>query len=355
MRRARKILGWLVLAGSALACSRGAGQTLAHRNWQGSGLTVQTWWAHAVFCSSASNPQRVTGDIETLVTIGCDAVEVSPGSGYSAIAEMDALTEAAGQRHMRVVADLNGSSGEQELRERIAFWGTRGVAGFAVKDASDAVVSRLRLANAGRLIVGDGGQLPARQLPEGDAISLRLWFTAQGTARQAILLEDRSARLAKAHAAMLLATGGPARIMVDALLPAAAKEATPSFSAEDLLLWVPAAKGADTGATEWVHALSTLHHENTVLRTGHPQPLNLDASGVLGWIVTGRDAHEALLVLCNLSGKQVQVPVSEAIRASGSKRTYLKTLLRSDGSATAADAVSPIRLEAEGVFIGALH
>ena len=348
--RGGAVLVWICIEAGAV------GQTLAHKNWEGSGLAVQAWWSRGVFCSVGGVLKRVVGEMDALERMGCDAVEVSPGYGYGAAEEMDGLMEAAGRRKMRVVVDLaaagDGVAVEQDLKGRMGFWGARGAAGFAVTGAGGG---GLRQAAGGRLVIADeDGQLRVRRIPETDAAGLREWLsgTVGGRQRAGILLADGGAGLGYARAAMLLLSGTAARVSMDAVLPVAGRNEAPEFSAEELLLWVPKEKVASNGMVEWVRALSELHHGNANLRMGQAVFLDFDALGVLGWVVPGRDGRSGVLVMCNVGGKVVRVPVVGAVRGAGVRGTSLKMLLRSDGAVEDKDSLEGIGLGVDGVFVG---
>ena len=325
----------------------GQGQTLAHKNWQGSGLTVESWWSRGVFCSAGSDWKKVVGEMDALERMGCDAVEVKP-AGFAAVDEMEAVTEAAGGRKMRVVVELSGG-GEDEVVAAMGFWGARGAGGFSV---AGGVSGRIRQAAGGRVVIADGsgGQLQVEKMPEGDA-ALRGWLP--GAMRPGVLMEDGRERMGYTRAAMLLINGVAVRVSVNAVLPGAGGEQRArQFSADEMLLWVPQERMATDGMAEWVAKLSELHHGNAALRAGQAVALNFADAGVVGWAVPARDGRSAVIAVCNLGGRAVRVPVSSALRGAGVRGLSMKTLLRSDAAMAGGDSLEGIGLGVDGVFVG---
>ncbi len=165
-------------------------QRLAQRNWQGSGLTAQTWWPRATLCSidlRTDRTRRVPGlvpRLEELQAIGCEALVLDvltpPGGSGSPVAltfgtleDTDTLIEQMGRRRMRLILSLpvppQGELSRPTLGQ-MRFWLSRGVAGFLLRNAGDAPDTAAFVHQAHqvaasalgtRLLLGDGLSLQA--------------------------------------------------------------------------------------------------------------------------------------------------------------------------------------------------
>ena len=179
-------------------------QTLAHKGWVGSGLTIDPWWKGAVFYEldpllfqdsdgdGFGDLNGVTQHLEYLHALGVDAIVLSPfqlqtpekGSGtvfearYGKEEDFDKLEQEASLRKMRVIVDLPLSA-KHSAADTLAtarFWLSRGAgglrlvadegAGGALSQADEADrVRQLRRLCAGyvgeRVLLSDVADAPA--------------------------------------------------------------------------------------------------------------------------------------------------------------------------------------------------
>jgi len=341
-----RLLVAMVLVGQA------GGQTLAHKNWAGSGMSAQSWWERAVFCrvSEGATLKQAEAQMDRMQAMGCDAVVLSPlGAGSTpvdaklgSIEDADALIEDVGHRKMRLVLDLAlAGATEEELTGRMRLWLNRGVAGFVLvgQPVDPGMVKRLRQVVAGalgvRVLIGDGAvpdaQMMVRHLGGGVAAVRAELAGASGP-----VVLSGSVGAAKVSAAVLLGNGAAAELPVEA--GHAGLKAKRAFSADELMIWVPVGdaslvKQDEAGyaaMTAWDAKLVELHHGHEALRTGQATYLDHDAQGVLAWVVKGRVGVAPAIVLCNLSGKPVKVALRAEVKALGVKGGYLRPLLRSE-------------------------
>jgi hypothetical protein len=121
-------------------------QTLAHRNWAGSGLTQNLWWRSAVFYRiDPAHFQDSTGNgvgdlagialrLDYLQSLGVDAIILLPSSTAAqpdpADPGFDTLLTSASQRHLRLIVALRSST--PSLLDAARSWLTRGAAGIEI-------------------------------------------------------------------------------------------------------------------------------------------------------------------------------------------------------------------------------
>ena len=147
----------LIFAASIASAS---GQTLAHKGWVGSGITVEPWWTGAVLYQidpvsfQDSNGDGfgdlpgITQRLDYVRSLGVDAIVLSPfqiqsdfsryGAGapfdpkYGTAEDLDLLVQEASQRKIRVFVDLplNPAQSTQEAANIARFWLSRGIAGL---------------------------------------------------------------------------------------------------------------------------------------------------------------------------------------------------------------------------------
>ncbi|RXH57811.1 hypothetical protein [Granulicella sibirica] len=403
-------VGFLLLASAGF----GRTQTLAHKNWAGSGMSAQTWWSRGVFCRVGLRPaggtavtlKTVAARLEALEGAGCDAVVLgalgtagpSPvDAAYGSVEDADAVIEEIGRRKMRLVLEMPvagafSGAGEQDLTARMRFWLTRGVAGFAVRgDGAPAgsdvpgVVKRLRAVVSGslgtRVLIADGVDGPDSQLVvrrvdaalqagQTAAVRQQLAGADGGLAGRLPLLvaADTRAETAKVMAALLLLEGDAAMVAAEPFASKGAEVVAPvkrEFSAEEMRLWIPAseyaahedqtAEARDKAMIEWYRALTEMHHANVSLRDGQATYLNQDSQDVLVWVVRAKGLSAPVLVACNLSGHATKVAVGDELKTVGVRKSYLRTLLRSQPEQPHPATVEDIDLEADGVFVGEIR
>jgi len=159
------LLVWLgsrtanLLVVSVLA-SAACGQTLAHKGWAGSGITVRPWWEGAVLyqidpVSFQDSKGDGFGDLKGIIQrldylqgLGVDAIVLSPfqlqpdfarakaappfDPKYGTEEDLDQLILEASQHKIRVFVDLplSASRTSQELTNVARFWLSRGIAGL---------------------------------------------------------------------------------------------------------------------------------------------------------------------------------------------------------------------------------
>ena len=145
----------------ASACASVSAQTLAHRNWAGSGLSVVPWWTGAELYEldpisfqdsngdGIGDLNGITSRLDYLAGLGVDAIVLSPmpvqtggtpfDKAYGTDEDFGRLIEEATRRRMRVLVDLPLSS-ERTTSETVGaarFWLTRGVAGLRLAATRD--------------------------------------------------------------------------------------------------------------------------------------------------------------------------------------------------------------------------
>jgi alpha-glucosidase len=145
-------------------------QTLAHKGWVGSGLTIDAWWKNATFYqldplrfAGVDSPGALAGvssHLDYLQSLDVDAVILSPlpllppGAGrppfeqaYGTTDDLDHLEQQASLHKLRLIADLpiSANVSSDAMLGAARFWLSRGVGGL-------------------RLIAGSGD--PPADLPE---------------------------------------------------------------------------------------------------------------------------------------------------------------------------------------------
>lgn len=161
--RAKVLVSGLLLIASVAGC----GQTLAHRNWAGSGMAVESWWVGAElyeidpidFADSDGDGfgdlRGLAGRLDYLQSLGVDAVVLSAlplqqrggaqpfEAANGSVEDFDRLLEEAARRKIRVIVDVPLSAGEGNADTLAAgrFWLSRGVAGLRVVQDGSAPVS----------------------------------------------------------------------------------------------------------------------------------------------------------------------------------------------------------------------
>ena len=221
-------------------------QTLAHKGWVGSGLTIDPWWRGAVFYqldpaalqnqqgNSALPPAVLLQFVDYLKSLGVDAVVLSPSPRHvsgtatgtpadkpdQAQEEWEQLQQALSQRKMRLLVDLPLTS-RQTDEQTVAlarFWLSRGVAGMQLVAEPTAgtaldpasLTERMRLLRhlcAGymgdRVLMGDAnGDLAPSVEPQ--PISRRVARTGRNTRRIATATDQPQLRVDHALAMLTI-------------------------------------------------------------------------------------------------------------------------------------------------------
>ena len=155
---------------AAMLSSSVLAQTLARKGWQGSGLTVESWWQSAIlyqinpltFQDSKGNGfsdlRGITQRLDSLQSLGVDALVLSPlpleaaGSErglststgqpfdtvYGTGEDLNELVQEASRRRIRVLVDLpfNSTFSGEETVNAARFWLSRGIAGLRLTDSN---------------------------------------------------------------------------------------------------------------------------------------------------------------------------------------------------------------------------
>ena len=154
--------GLMAVVGLGAPGQRAAAQTLAHRGWAGSGMTVDTWWRNAVFYEvDPLSFQDSNGDgfgdlkgiadrLDYLQQLDVDALVLAPlapkeqaagtqggvfDARYGTEEDFDHLEQEAARRRIRLVVEvpLNGPTTD-EVTGKARFWLSRGVGGLRLTD-----------------------------------------------------------------------------------------------------------------------------------------------------------------------------------------------------------------------------
>ena len=154
----RKLVWGVLLLAACFPFGMARAQTLAHKGWVGSGLTIAPWWKGAVFYQldplafqdsngdGFGDLNGITQRLDYLQGLGVDAIVLSPfqlqaprkdgGSAFEAVygkeEDFDKLEQEASLRKMRLVVDLPLSA-KQSAEDTLAmarFWLSRGVGGL---------------------------------------------------------------------------------------------------------------------------------------------------------------------------------------------------------------------------------
>ncbi len=179
MRRTLQLAGCLLCA---LAPTAGA-QTLAHKNWAGSGITVEPWYQSAIFYqvdpltfqdSNADGFGDLLGIAQRLPyleQLGVDAIVLSPlpleppggqqplDPTYGSPEDFERLQRESSVRHMRLFVDLALETPHDQLIATARFWLGRGVAGLRLTGWAPDRAQRVRelraIAGPTRILLAD--------------------------------------------------------------------------------------------------------------------------------------------------------------------------------------------------------
>jgi alpha-glucosidase len=213
-------------------------QTLAQRNWAGSGVTVEPWWKRAVFyridparfqasdAASVGDLAGIAQRLDYIQSLGVDAILLTPpptipltpnAAGWSD------LERAAAERHVRVLVTLpapesQAAASDAKVVALARAWLTQGVAGLWVPtqaiaqvDGAEHIAALLRQLRAltnsfpgERVLLADAAPANAEPaLTHGLAVSVQLTASAP--------LRLGPATAASLRVQMTAALGDPAR------------------------------------------------------------------------------------------------------------------------------------------------
>ena len=160
MRLSNQLLSSFAGVAIALSVATASGQTLAHKGWVGSGITVEPWWAGAVLYQidpvsfqdtegdGFGDLKGITQRLDYLLSLSVDAIVLSPfqlqadfgrnNKGpafepkYGTEEDLDHLIQEASRRKIRIFVDLplTPSRTTPELVSVARFWLSRGIAGL---------------------------------------------------------------------------------------------------------------------------------------------------------------------------------------------------------------------------------
>jgi alpha-glucosidase len=138
------------------AATQAGAQTLAQRNWAGSGVTVEPWWKRAVFYridparfqasqdGSVGDLAGIADRLEYIQSLGVDAILLTPALTPNADGWSE-LERAAAERHVRVLVTLpapesQAAASDAKVVALARAWLTQGVAGLWVPTQAIAKV-----------------------------------------------------------------------------------------------------------------------------------------------------------------------------------------------------------------------
>ena len=160
-------------------CAVATAQTLARPGWAGSGMTVERWWPHAVFCDvradsfaqkgaagEGSTLHRLAARLDDLQTLGIDALLLrdleimedpsTTHSGgraggplrldarYGTLDEFDQLVSLAVRHGMRVVVALPAALQGSRLTDEARLWLNHGATGLSMSTSDPVVIRTVR-------------------------------------------------------------------------------------------------------------------------------------------------------------------------------------------------------------------
>jgi len=124
-------------------------QTLAHRNWAGSGMVSESWWRSAVFyriqpASFQDSTGNGVGDLKGIAerlsyirSLGVDAIVLLPPFDRNDSEGLDALLSAASQSRIRVIVGVRNDPATNPVADGRS-WLARGAAGIELEANDDS-------------------------------------------------------------------------------------------------------------------------------------------------------------------------------------------------------------------------
>jgi hypothetical protein len=173
MRIVRVLL--LALAASAVSAPASHAQTLAHRNWQGSGMVAQPWWRGAVLYrieapSFQDTTGSGTGDLKGIAermsylrALGIDAIVLEPPFDAQDSAGFDALLTAASGSRIRIIVGVQLAASVNPVAEGRA-WLSRGAAGVELSLPATSSANAAALSDALTALHGAARQYPGERV-----------------------------------------------------------------------------------------------------------------------------------------------------------------------------------------------
>ncbi|SEG44486.1 alpha-glucosidase [Bryocella elongata] len=152
-------LNWLTLTRPLAALALGlscaascvpasSAQTLAHRNWAGSGMNAESWWRSAVFyriqpTSFQDSSGDGVGDLKGIAermsyirSLGVDAIVLLPPFDRNDSEGLDTLLSAASQSRIRVIVGVRNDPAANPVADGRS-WLARGAAGIELEADTD--------------------------------------------------------------------------------------------------------------------------------------------------------------------------------------------------------------------------
>ena len=364
-----------------LPCARA--QTLARPGWAGSGMTVERWWPHAVFCEIT--PESLAGAggegpvlrklrlrLDDLETVGVDGVLLRGlegadrgGAGvvpidprYGTLEDFDALVSDAVRHGVRVLVELRPGAQGAPLINDARFWLNRGVTGLALgAEPQPGDVAAVRSVLHGyvgeRVLIATGPAAGASARP--DLLPVALPAVTQGAAAMRSAIEGARAMLTAKAPVPLLRAGGAvgesasARVLATALLGSGGAVLV---RADDLDLAHAAASLNGNTVFSWYRQWSGLHRGNALMRSGDDTLLDHDADGALVWVRQMRGMTPVVAV-CNVTDRPVRFSLTGDLAKLKLRGSFLRTLARSDGG-MGAMPLREVVLPPYAVFVGEL-
>jgi alpha-glucosidase len=261
-----------------------AAQTLAQKNWAGSGVSVEPWWRHGVLYridparfqdansqppayGAAESADTAHGDLagiaqrlDYIQSLGVDAILLAPAAGAPPLTPgdpgWDGLARAATDRHVRLLVTLpapasQAAASDAKVLAVARAWLNQGVAGLYIPtraiaqvDGGEHVAALLRQLHAlaasfpgERILVAEAPPAhPDPALAHGLAVSVQL------TASPALELSQPTAASLRSQLAAALAA--PAPLLLAERVPAQAGPAQQAALDRTVAMLLLASRGA---------------------------------------------------------------------------------------------------------------
>lgn len=413
------ITRWKIFLGLWLVCfvsTSALSQALARPGWAGFVTKSDAWWKNSTVYEidphGFGGLQGVTEHLDYVHSLGSDAIllthfqpdpahpqEIDPAVG--SFDDLDELIHQASSRNMRVLVDLGELPPAIDLTSIARYWLNRGVAGFHIAGAEQAVQLR-KIASSyigQRIVIGDLdassaghdrpqllldarlskiNQLTAANLrPAMEAIAATdnalLATDAPDTARSIVRLGDgqHDADIAKVLATLLFANPASALLYYGQEIGLRIAETgsgteMPWGTAPPVSAGKPLHPAAGSVAAEeadpaslmnWYRRLSALHQSNPTLGSAAMTVLNHDDQNVLAWVRKPAAAsykNPPVVVICNLSAQPVHLSLKDDMQKLRLKGSFLRTVVRSD-SGMGPMTLDSMTIPAYSVYIGELR